>query len=156
MGTTGTNRPLTPKQLAFVREYLIDFNGTQACIRAGYSAKTAFVKANQLINNSLVQAAIQKARAKRELISETNEQWVLDQLKKNYERAMEVKFTYDKEGTELSCSYEGNVANRALELIGKHRGMFVEQHKITAVVDVTTHELTDDERVARLVELTER
>ena len=32
---------LTEKQKAFVKEYVIDFNGTQAAIRAGYSAKTA-------------------------------------------------------------------------------------------------------------------
>lgn len=30
-------RPLTPKQQAFVLEYLIDLNATQAAIRAGYS-----------------------------------------------------------------------------------------------------------------------
>ena len=30
---------LTAKQAAFVREYLIDSNGTQAAIRAGYSPK---------------------------------------------------------------------------------------------------------------------
>lgn len=32
---------LTPKQIRFVDEWLIDFNGKQAAIRAGYSAKTA-------------------------------------------------------------------------------------------------------------------
>ncbi|WCA57781.1 terminase small subunit [Agrobacterium tumefaciens] len=32
---------LTAKQRAFVREYLIDLNATQAAIRAGYSEKTA-------------------------------------------------------------------------------------------------------------------
>jgi phage terminase small subunit len=32
---------LTDKQAAFCREYLIDLNGTQAAIRAGYSEKTA-------------------------------------------------------------------------------------------------------------------
>ena len=33
---------LLPKQASFVREYLIDGNATQAAIRAGYSAKTAY------------------------------------------------------------------------------------------------------------------
>lgn len=33
---------LLPKQAAFVREYLIDGNATQAAIRAGYSEKTAY------------------------------------------------------------------------------------------------------------------
>jgi phage terminase small subunit len=37
----GMHRGLTPKQAAFVREYLVDKNATQAAIRAGYSVKTA-------------------------------------------------------------------------------------------------------------------
>lgn len=35
------NKKLTNKQRVFIDEYLIDFNATQAAIRAGYSAKTA-------------------------------------------------------------------------------------------------------------------
>ena len=34
---------MTLKQQRFVEEYLVDFNATQAAIRAGYSAKTAHV-----------------------------------------------------------------------------------------------------------------
>ena len=32
---------LTPKQQAFINEYLVDLNSTASAIRAGYSAKTA-------------------------------------------------------------------------------------------------------------------
>jgi phage terminase small subunit len=39
----------TPKQLRFVEEYLKDLNGTQAAIRAGYSARTAAVQASRLL-----------------------------------------------------------------------------------------------------------
>ena len=39
---------LTDKQEAFVREYLIDCNGTRAAIRAGYSRKTANEQAVRL------------------------------------------------------------------------------------------------------------
>ena len=38
-----TGLKLTPKQVRFVQEYLIDLNAAQAAIRAGYSAKTARV-----------------------------------------------------------------------------------------------------------------
>jgi phage terminase small subunit len=34
-------KKLTDKQEAFCREYIVDFNATQAAIRAGYSEKTA-------------------------------------------------------------------------------------------------------------------
>jgi phage terminase small subunit len=58
-------RPLTPKQEAFCREYLIDLNGTQAAIRAGYSAKGAHVQAAQLLSNPKVQAFANKLKADR-------------------------------------------------------------------------------------------
>ena len=139
MGTVRPNRTLNPKQLAFVREYQIDFNGTQAAIRAGYSAKTAYVKANYLTNNSLVQEAIQKAQTKVAVKCEITVEKILDELAKMAFHQEEIR-----DADKL----------KAMELAGKHIGMFIEQHKITAVVDVTTHELTDDERAARLAELT--
>ncbi len=61
----GAVRPdpkLTPKQLRFVAEYLVDLNGTQAAIRAGYSAKTAEQMAYQLLQKTSVKKAISAAR----------------------------------------------------------------------------------------------
>lgn len=49
---------LTPKQQRFVTEYLIDLNGKQAAIRAGYSPKTAEVQACRLLSNVKVSAAV--------------------------------------------------------------------------------------------------
>ena len=42
---------LTPKQMCFVDEWLIGFNGKQAAIRAGYSVKTAEVTTAKLLRN---------------------------------------------------------------------------------------------------------
>src|SRR5215469_2878312 len=52
---------LTPKQSRFVQEYLIDINGKQAAIRAGYSSKTAEVQASRLLSNAKVDAAVREA-----------------------------------------------------------------------------------------------
>jgi len=49
---------LTWRRKAFVREYLKDFNGTRAAIRAGYSAKTAGQIANLLMKEDTIAAAI--------------------------------------------------------------------------------------------------
>ncbi len=59
-------KKLTPKQRAFVAEYLVDLCATQAAIRAGYSAKTAEWIGPRLITESHVSAAIQEAMANRE------------------------------------------------------------------------------------------
>ena len=52
----GTN--LTKKQQAFVDEYLIDLNGAQAAIRAGYSENTAKVIANENLTKPYIKQAI--------------------------------------------------------------------------------------------------
>jgi phage terminase small subunit len=49
---------LTPKKQLFVAEYTVDWNATQAAIRAGYSKKTAYSIGNELLNKPEIQAAI--------------------------------------------------------------------------------------------------
>ena len=54
-----------PKRQAFVREYIIDHNGTQAAIRAGYSEKTAKQQASRLLSNVYIAKCISKIRTAR-------------------------------------------------------------------------------------------
>ncbi len=49
---------MQPKHLRFCDEYLIDLNGTQAYIRAGYSTKGAAQSASKLLTNTKVRAYI--------------------------------------------------------------------------------------------------
>lgn len=60
-----TNKPqkLTAKQERFVEEYLVDFNATQAAIRAGYSAKTAKSIGQENLTKPVISAAIAEHRA---------------------------------------------------------------------------------------------
>lgn len=59
-------KPLSPKQRAFVTEYLKDHNGTQAAIRAGYSVKTANVQSTQLLTKLNIKDAIKSVQNKAE------------------------------------------------------------------------------------------
>ncbi len=45
---------LTPKQKNFCDEYVLDFNATRACIRAGYSQKSAAEQGYQLLHKTSV------------------------------------------------------------------------------------------------------
>ena len=51
---------MTDKQRKFCDEYLIDCNGTQAAIRAGYSKKTAYSQGERLLKNVEVKNYIQE------------------------------------------------------------------------------------------------
>lgn len=53
--------PLNAKRQRFVEEYLVDSNGAQAAIRAGYSPRTARSIANELLTVPDVRAAIDEA-----------------------------------------------------------------------------------------------
>lgn len=71
---------MTPKQKAFVSEYLIDLNATQAAIRAGYSEKTANEQGSRLLANVSVIKAIKEAIDKRSEKTEVNAEYVLNRL----------------------------------------------------------------------------
>lgn len=54
---------LSPKQRRFCEEYLIDLNGTQAAIRAGYSERTANEQAAQLLAKLSIKDYIKELQA---------------------------------------------------------------------------------------------
>ena len=97
---------LTAKQEAFVREYLIDLNATQAAVRAGYSAKTAEQQGHQLLKKTLVAAAIATVQAERAEKCSVDAQWVLREAMDTYKAAREL----DKLSDAVS----------ALKLVGTH------------------------------------
>ncbi len=71
---------LTTQQALFVSEYMRDLNGSQAAIRAGYSARTAAQIAYDLLSRVHVQAAIDKAMAERAEKVAVSQEQVLREL----------------------------------------------------------------------------
>ena len=51
---------MTPKQMLFVENYLLDFNGTAAAIRAGYSPNSARQIATENLSIPAIQALIKE------------------------------------------------------------------------------------------------
>ena len=124
-----SKRKLTNKQELFCREYIIDFNATQAYIRAGYKAKnenTAGVQANKLLRNTKIVKYIEELKRKREEKLDINAQYVLEQAVEVLHIAMgreAHKSSYTK-GNEVKKVdvFKTNLreANNALKLIGQH------------------------------------
>lgn len=73
---------LTPRQQAFVSEYLVDLNATKAAERAGYSVKAAQVQGSRLLSNDMVAAAIAKGQQARLERTEITQDMVLKELAK--------------------------------------------------------------------------
>lgn len=108
-------KKLTDKQKMFCKEYLIDFNGTQAAIRAGYSKKTANRIATENLSKPVIAEYVRQQKEKRNARVENLQDFVLKGLQENHARAQEID--------NISAS------NRSLELLGKHEGMFSDKVK---------------------------
>lgn len=58
-----STKPLTDKQAAFAREYVIDLDATKAAIRAGYSERTAGSQGHELLAKPAIAAEIKRLKA---------------------------------------------------------------------------------------------
>lgn len=135
MGKNTGHKKLTPKQQAFVREYLIDLNASAAAKRAGYSKNRHMEIGWQLLQKTTVQAAIQaeqEARAKR---TEITQDYVLTEIKEVFEDA--------KKQAEDGMIDRTN-ALKALEMLAKHVGLYGKdnEQKKTVVIGVPDWEPT--------------
>ena len=121
---------LTAKQQRFVEEFIVDWNGTQAAIRAGYSEKTARSIACEMLTKPYIQSAL--SAKKQEISKETGVtiDYIVEKLNKNLARAMEEEEVTDSEGNSIGVfKYDGSVANKAIELLGKTIGAFQDNIK---------------------------
>ena len=117
-----TDVKLTARQRLFVQEYLVDLNATQAAIRAGYKNDH---QGFENLRKPQIEQAIQLAFQKRAERIGITQDWVLETLKENVERAMATCEVLDRNGDTTGVYvYQGGIANRALELLGKHIGMW--------------------------------
>lgn len=123
-----TQKNLNRKQTLFTQEYIIDMNATQAALRAGYSKNTAYVVGPRLLDHVGVKKEIERLIALRAEKVGIDAEWVLKNLVDVANRCMQGIPVYDKEGKPTGeWRFEPNAANRSLELLGKHIGMFTDK-----------------------------
>jgi phage terminase small subunit len=153
---------LTKKQKQFVEEYLIDLNATQAAIRAGYSPNTANEQGSQNLAKLSIKNAIDRAIAERSKRTGVNADRIVLELAKiafvnptdviNMDEAT-IKGDANRNDTAAIASVKvkriptdnGDIVERevktydkikALELLGKHIGMFTDKFKIEGAIPI--------------------
>lgn len=128
-----TGAKLSPKQKRFCDEYLIDLNGTQAAVRAGYSPKTANEQAAQLLAKLSISEYIQKRQQALSEKLEITQEWVLKRFKDISDRCMTAEPVMIKvDGVWVESGeyqFDSSGANKATESLAKHVGFYGTDNK---------------------------
>lgn len=155
-------KKLTKKQQLFVDEYLIDLNATQAAIRAGYSVESARDIGCENLTKPNIQQAIAEKMAERSKRTGVNQDRVVLELAKiafvNISDVVDtdtgeilpnasqddlaciesVKFKQSDNQYGGSIEREVKVASKlkALEMLGKHLGMWNDKVDVNVAIPV--------------------
>lgn len=155
---------LSLKQKLFCDEYLIDLNATQAAIRAGYSSDSAADIGSENLRKPNIRAYIDKAIAERSKRTGINQDRVIRELARvafvnandiiNMDQAtikncaseddtaaiasVRVKTIPTKEGDGVEREIKLADKLKALELLGKHLGMFKDKIELSGAIEATS------------------
>lgn len=119
-GASGAPRRLTEKQKRFCDEYLVDYNATQAAVRAGYSVKSAYSIGEENLRKPELKTYIDER---------------LEQLRsaKTATAAEVMEFLTEV----MRDEGEGSVSRlKAAELLGKRFGLFTDKLNIEGNIPV--------------------
>lgn len=156
-----SKRELSEQRQRFVDEYLIDLNGTQAAIRAGYSVKTANEQASRLLANVSIQQAIAEHMAERSKRVGINQDRVVIELARlgfvkmtdivnshgeikpsvsddDLAAIESIKYKSSESDTGSSVEREVKISSKvkALELLGKHLGMWNDKLDVNVTLPI--------------------
>lgn len=166
---------MNQKQKTFASEYVIDYNATQAAIRAGYSERSAYSQAHELLKKPEVKKAIQELEEAASERTAITKDMVLKELarvafvdpRKLFDeegRPKDIRFLdpdtaaalssvdiyeeFDYNGDEKELSgytkkYKWADKLRALEMLGKHLGMFTDKVHVEGTVDTGSDKLAN-------------
>ena len=108
---------LTTRQRRFVEEYVVDFDGSAAIVRAGYTTKWPNRLAHEMLQHPGIRVAIDQVTITRAQESNLRPDYVMNKIRKTIEKA------------ELDNNHTAVL--RGCELLARAMGMFVERKEIS-------------------------
>lgn len=137
---------LTPMQQNFILSYMANgHNATRAAISAGYSPKGADVQGWLLVHkNPRVEAEINRINTMAYKKNDITAEWILASLKGIAEACKVKRVEVDGEGNETEKGVVDSAgANRALELLGKNKKLFIDTMELTKRTEFA--DMTDED-----------
>lgn len=158
---------MTRKQKRFCEEYLIDLNATQAAIRAGYSPASARDIGYENLTKPDIRARVDKTLAERSRRTGINADLVLEELGRLMRvnaadviniadatisnsasredtaciSSVKVKIIPTENGEIVEREIKLHDKLKAIELAGKHLGMFKDKMELSGKVDIGSDKL---------------
>ena len=115
---------LTPKQERFCQEYIIDLNGAQAAIRAGYSVKDARTQASRLSTNANIQKYIAELQQKKNAALDLKSEDTLREIAR-------MAFAPDTDERIRPAD-----KLKALDMLAKHQALYVQEQRTGDMVQI--------------------
>ena len=139
---------MTEKQKRFVDEYLIDLNATQAAVRAGYSAKSAYSIGTENLKKPEIKRSIEEQLQQLHNSKTADAEEIIEYLT-SVMRGESTAQIVVVEGEGEGCSAARTMEKapdekerlRAAELLGKRFGIFTDKAEINA--NITSEKLAD-------------
>lgn len=144
---------LTDKQKAFCQEYLVDLNGTQAAIRAGYSKRTANEQAARMLAKASIQDYLSQLMAQKEASRIATADEVLQYLTSviRGKSESEVIVSSPTGPTPMMKHPDERDKLKAAEVMAKYHGLMAPQQ-----VEMKTSVTVDEDVFNRMAERTEK
>jgi hypothetical protein len=131
-----------PRHERFAQQLASGMSGTAAYEAAGYKPSPGAAsrlsksdKIRQRVADLLSEREQRHSKAVEKAIERTalTKEWVIGRLIENAERALQARGVVTAKGEPTGeYRYDGMVANRALELLGKELGMFIDRKEVGA------------------------
>ena len=136
--------PVLPNQRheLFAQELAKGKTADEAYELAGYKPDRGH--ASRMASNGNICARVEELLGRAADGVVLTKQWVIERLIENVDRAMQAEEVKDSKGIATGeYRYDGSVANRALELLGKEKGMFIDRKEVGKPGDFDR--MTEDE-----------
>jgi len=136
---------LTPKQKAFARYYVRDFDAKKAALEAGYSKKMARNVSYELLRKPAVRKEVDRLLEEITQSVGIDSDWVLRKWMALYERCVQEVPVRDKKGNFLGeYRFDSSGAAKALEAIGRYTGGFDRQVNVSVGADDSLRSLLSE------------
>jgi phage terminase small subunit len=114
---------MTARQQAFVREYLVDLNGTQAAIRAGYSKNCAQEIACENLTKPIISNAVKAEIARRKEEQESLRYATTEEMRRLAFSDMGEFVTWDQSGVKIKSSKQLGENTRCVSEVTEIKGL---------------------------------